>query len=120
MKQKLKTVGYCYLLFLAIGFLLMSIIKSVDTFLVVDYLGLPSVLDNDIATKIKTYSNNNKWHSIFLIAFFAPFVEEAIFRLWLSLKPRHIAISASIIAVSLIFKLRDLFTFSWQLNFLNL
>ncbi|TDS16065.1 type II CAAX prenyl endopeptidase Rce1 family protein [Sphingobacterium paludis] len=118
MKEKLKAVGYCYLLFLSIGFILMALIKSIDNFYVVSNLGLPSILERDALVRLKEYVNGNKTYAIFLSALFVPLIEEVIFRLWLSLKPNHIAISISVIVVSLVFRLRDLFSFNWQSVFI--
>ncbi len=108
-KDKIKTVGYLYLLFIGIGLVLTAIINSVDAFLVVDYYKAPSLLNHDILKSIRVLTNNNNFYIIFLVAFFVPVVEETMFRLWLSLDPRHIAISSAVILTYLLFGLKDLF-----------
>jgi hypothetical protein len=108
-KDKIKAVGYSYLLFIGLGFVLMMIIKSIDTFLVVAYYKLPSLLNYDVLKSIRALTNNNSFYIIFLAAFFIPIVEETMFRLWLSLDSRHIAISFSVILTYLLFGFKDLF-----------
>lgn len=108
-KDKIKLVGYLYLLFMGIGMVLMLIIKSVDTFLVVDYYKLPSLLNHDVFRSIRALAHNNSFYIILLAAFFAPLVEETMFRLWLSFDPRHIAIPLSVILIYSLLGFKDLF-----------
>lgn len=105
---KIKAIGYSYLLFIGIGLVLTMIIRSIDTFLVVDYYKIPSLLNHDALKSIRALTNNSLC-IVFLAAFFVPTVEETMFRLWLSFDPRHIAISFSAILTYLIFGLKDLF-----------
>ncbi|MDM1294445.1 CPBP family intramembrane metalloprotease [Sphingobacterium sp. N143] len=109
-------VGYFYLLLLGIGFVLLTIIKSIDTFLVVEYYKLPSLLNHDVLRSIRILTNNNSFYMILLVAFVVPIVEETMFRLWLSLEARHIAISFSAILTYLLFGFKDLF----KLNVMSL
>lgn len=108
-KDKIKTIGYLYLLFIGIGLVLMMVIRSIDTFLVVDYYKLPSLLNHDLLKSVRELTNNNSFYIILLAAFFVPIVEETMFRLWLSLEARHIAISSSAILTYLLFGLKNLF-----------
>lgn len=107
-KDRIKAIGYSYLLFIGIGLVLTMIIRSIDTFLVVDYYKIPSLLNHDVLKSIKALSDNS-FYIMFIAAFFAPAVEETMFRLWLSFDPKHIAISFSAILTYLIFGLKDLF-----------
>lgn len=107
-KDKIKAIGYSYLLFIGIGLVLTMIIRSIDTFLVVNYYKIPSLLNHDVLKSIRALTNNS-FCIVFLAAFFVPTVEETMFRLWLSFDPRHIAISLSAILTYLIFGLKDLF-----------
>ncbi len=107
-KDKIKAIGYSYLLFIGIGLVLTMIIRSIDTFLVVNYYKIPSLLNHDVLKSIRALTNNS-FYIMFLAAFFVPTVEETMFRLWLSFEPRHIAISFSAILTYLIFGLKDLF-----------
>ena len=115
-KDKIKAVGYFYLLLLGIGFVLLTIIKSIDTFLVVEYYKLPSLLNHDVLRSVRILTNNNSFYMILLVAFVVPIVEETMFRLWLSLEARHIAISFSAILTYLLFGFKDLF----KLNVMSL
>lgn len=110
---KIKAIGYSYLLFIGIGLVLTMIIRSIDTFLVVDYYKIPSLLNHDVLKSIRALTNNS-FCIVFLAAFFVPTVEETMFRLWLSFDPRHIAISFSVILTYLIFGLKDLFNVNLQ------
>ncbi|MCW8310728.1 CPBP family intramembrane metalloprotease [Sphingobacterium sp. InxBP1] len=108
-KDKIKSIGYLYLLFICIGFILMMIIRSIDTFLVVDYYKLPSLLHHDVLKSVRALTNNNSFLIVLLAAFFVPIVEETMFRLWLSLDARHIAISFSAILTYFLLGIKDLF-----------
>ncbi|WP_411972998.1 type II CAAX prenyl endopeptidase Rce1 family protein [Sphingobacterium sp. Lzh-3] len=107
-KDKIKAIGYSYLLFIGIGLVLATIIGAIDTFLVVDYYKIPSLLNHDVLKSIKALTDNG-FYIMFIAAFFAPTVEETMFRLWLSFDPKHIAISFSAILTYLAFGLKDLF-----------
>lgn len=108
-KDKIKAIGYSYLLFIGIGLVLTVIIRSIDAFVVVDYYKIPSLLNHDVLKAIRVLTHDNSFYIMFLAAFFVPTVEETIFRLWLSFNPRHIAISFSAILTCLTFRLKDLF-----------
>lgn len=110
--RSFKAVVLAYLLFLGIGFILSLLIKSIDYFLVVEFYQLPSILETDTLEVVKKYTNNSAVYMFFIVGLLGPLIEEISFRLWLSLKPIHVALSVSLIVNFLLFGLRDLFKFN--------
>lgn len=102
-REKVKDIGRLCLLAFVINSVLAILIKLVDTFIVVNYLNLPSLLQSSPLDRIKLITGGHLFYTFIIAVLFAPFIEEVIFRLWLSLKPIHLSISAVTLAVYLFF-----------------
>ncbi|MCY4781213.1 CPBP family glutamic-type intramembrane protease [Sphingobacterium sp. UT-1RO-CII-1] len=102
-KEKLKAVGRLFLLFFIINSILAILVTLIDHLVVVNYLNLPSLQQSSPLDRIKLFTGGHLFYTFLIVVLFAPFIEEVIFRLWLSLKPLHISIAVVTLALYLLF-----------------